>query len=147
MDLVLRSWAPIRPGSNGLTPREKVVLTGEILATYAAALRRLRGADVRMMAGWARDCPVRQETPPEAEARRTAVRLGRIVGRVLTVLPTDSRCLVKALVLARLLSRRGVEHVIVIGVRPGAEFEAHAWVECAARPVLPAGDYERLLEL
>jgi hypothetical protein len=83
--------------------------------------------------------------PSDAEA----LRLGRAVSRTLSVLPTDSRCLVKSLVLTSLLTRRGASSSVVIGVRPGGEFEAHAWVEQAGAPLLPTGNgkFERLLEL
>jgi hypothetical protein len=77
------------------------------------------------------------------------VRLGRIVGRTLGVLPADSRCLVRSLVLTGLLASRGIRSTLVIGVKSEPDFEAHAWVECVGMPLLPAGDetYERLVEL
>jgi hypothetical protein len=76
-------------------------------------------------------------------------RLSRAVRRTLTVLPGDSRCLVSSLVLVALLARRGVETTLVIGVRPGAEFGAHAWVEVGGVPVMPAdeGEFARLVAL
>ena len=54
-----------------------------------------------------------------------------------------------ALVVTRLLARRGVPSVFVLGVSPGPGFAAHAWVECDGRPILAAGDssFGRLLEL
>jgi len=73
-------------------------------------------------------------------------RLGHAVIRTLSVLPTDSRCLMRSLVLTRLLARRGIESTLVIGVAAGPEFLAHAWVECRGVPLLPAGDgFARLL--
>jgi hypothetical protein len=144
---MLRSPAPVQPGPHALTLNEKLALGGEILLAYAPALHRMRTSDVRTMAEWARDCRAWHAPLPADDVRRTAIRLGRIVQRVLAVLPTDSRCLVTSLVLARLLARRRVDHALVIGVRPGQTFGAHAWVEHAGRPVLPAGGFERLLEL
>jgi hypothetical protein len=144
---VLRSLPPVQPGPGALTLIEKLTLGGEILVAYAPALRRIRRSDVRGMTAWARDCRASPASPPADDARRTAIRLGRIVRRVLALLPTDSRCLVTSLVLARLLTRRSVDHALVIGVLPGQSFGAHAWVEHAGRPVLPAGRFERLLEL
>lgn len=78
-----------------------------------------------------------------------ALRLGNAVDRTLSVLPTDSRCLVQSLVLTRLLSARGVPSTLVIGAHSTAQFEAHAWVEYQGRPVLPPGEFlnSRLLEL
>ena len=63
----------------------------------------------------------------------TAARLGYAVARTLRTLPTDSRCLVQALVLYRLLSERGIHSTLVIGARSQPEFAAHAWVEHAGR--------------
>lgn len=46
------------------------------------------------------------------------------------------RCLTRSLVLWRLLARRGIPSELHIGVRKEAsELLAHAWVECAGRPV------------
>jgi hypothetical protein len=81
-------------------------------------------------------------------------RLGRshlsnAVERVLSKLPTDSRCLVRSLVLLWLLERRGTTGTLVIGVSPKPEFEAHAWVEHEGRPLLPSGEgqYARMVEI
>lgn len=74
--------------------------------------------------------------------------LGRAVQRTLGPLPLDSRCLIRSLVLVRVLSRRGVEAPLVIGVAGKPQFAAHAWVELGGVPLLPSGTaYERLTEL
>ena len=77
------------------------------------------------------------------------IRLGRGVMRTLRVVPTDSRCLMRSLVLLKLLTRRGIDGQLVIGVRSGPPFEAHAWIETGGLPLLPDGGdrYERFLEL
>ena len=79
----------------------------------------------------------------------SGVRLGRAVIRSLRLLPTDSRCLMRSLVLTGLLARRGVSSSLIIGVRSDPEFAAHAWVELAGQPLLPPGDTSlgRLTEL
>lgn len=79
----------------------------------------------------------------------TAFRLARAVDRTLALLPGDTRCLTRSLVLSSLLSRRGTKGAIVIGVRPGESFGAHAWVELDGRPLQPPGGttYPRLVEL
>jgi hypothetical protein len=79
----------------------------------------------------------------------TAFRLARAVDRTLALLPGDTRCLTRSLVLSSLLSRRGTTGSIVIGVRPGESFGAHAWVELDGRPLQPPGGttYPRLVEL
>ena len=74
-------------------------------------------------------------------------RLGHATIRVLRVLPTDGRCLMRSLVLTGLLARRGLPTSLVIGVDPGPDFAAHAWVEYDGVALLQAGDYHRLLEL
>ncbi len=128
--------------------RAKVRLGAEILAAYATVRRQMGReqlpevlAEVRTGADAGGDDP----------ARRLAgsVRLGRAVRRVLGSLPADSTCLIESIVLVTLLERRGVETSLVIGVEPGDDFRAHAWVELMGEPLLPAsqGVYERLTEL
>lgn len=77
--------------------------------------------------------------------RRLAGTISKSIGR----LPADSRCLVRSLVLTRLLARRGVATTLVIGVHPGSDFAAHAWVEHRGDPLLWTGEprYQRLTEL
>jgi hypothetical protein len=84
---------------------------------------------------------------PSLVEHDVARRLGRAVGKTLRLLPTDSRCLIRSLVLTRLLARRAIPNTIVIGVRKAPDFQAHAWVEHEGRPILPAGEYTRLTEL
>lgn len=81
--------------------------------------------------------------------RLTRVQLGGAVTRVLSLLPTDSRCLVRSLVLLALLERRGVGSTLVIGVGVEPEFVAHAWIECDGEALLPSGGgtYARLTEI
>lgn len=76
-------------------------------------------------------------------------RLGRAVVRTLRLLPTDSRCLMRSLVLTRILARRGVDSALVIGVAVEPEFAAHAWVERGDVPLLPTNGsgYARLVRL
>jgi hypothetical protein len=87
--------------------------------------------------------------PGELTQQRAGFRLGEIVGRTLGVLPADSRCLVRSLVLTALLARRGIASSLVIGVRAGPDFAAHAWVETDGRPLLQPAEwmYSRLVEL
>ena len=78
-----------------------------------------------------------------------ARRLGDAVMRTLALLPGDTRCLVRSLVLTRLLARRGIPAKLVIGARTAPSFLAHAWVEYDHSPVLPPGDgsFGRLTEI
>jgi len=53
--------------------------------------------------------------------------------------PVADSCLRRSLVLRRLLSRRGIETVLHLGVaRNGEDLDAHAWLEWAGRPVTGA---------
>jgi hypothetical protein len=130
--------------------REKVRLAMEIVLAYVKArwylwrrplpdvVARLRRVEPRI--------PVRDPLLGDQ-----GVRLGRAVTRTLRPLPTDSRCLVRSLVLLRLLARRGVSAAVVIAARPAQtdQFGAHAWVEVGGTPVLPpaGSDYGRLVTL
>lgn len=82
--------------------------------------------------------------PGSLEARLVAVRLGGAVRQTLSILPTDSRCLVQSLVLSRLLSARAIPSTLVIGARSEPEFVAHAWVEHDGQPVLPPRGFGEL---
>jgi Transglutaminase-like superfamily len=75
--------------------------------------------------------------------------LGRAVMRVLGLMPADSRCLMRSLVLVGMLARRGVYSTVVIGVQADPRFAAHAWVEVDGRPVLPTNEstFQRLVEI
>jgi len=126
----------------------KIVLALEVLAAYMQVrlwLRRkgLDAAVTRARAG----STIRRQAPVEA-ARVQALRLAYAVVRTLRVLPADSRCLMRSLVLTRLLGQRKIASTFVIGVQSGGTFAAHAWVEHRGEPVLPTDDtYGRLLEL
>jgi hypothetical protein len=126
--------------------RAKLALAGEILWTYARARWLLRREALEAVI----ERLPRQGPAPALsshDAFRVGLRLGYVVGRTLGRLPTDSRCLVRAVVLAAMLSRRGIEHSLVIGVRSKPEFGAHAWVEHNGLPLLPDEAYARLVEL
>ena len=64
--------------------------------------------------------------------------------RTLEHVPLDSRCLMRSLVLLRVLAARGVDGSLVIAVRPEASerLDAHAWVEVAGEPLLRPGGAE-----
>jgi hypothetical protein len=114
----------------------------EIVATYAQVRYRMFRGDVTEVVASLRSEAVDVHDP--YEAYRIGRRLGRPVRRTLDPLPWDSRCLMRSLVLLRMLARRGVVCRLVIGVRPGETFEAHAWVEHDGHPLLPTLGYERL---
>ncbi|MFL5845918.1 MAG: lasso peptide biosynthesis B2 protein [Solirubrobacteraceae bacterium] len=115
-------------------------LLAEVLGVYARAwiLLRRRPLPEALTA--------LRAVPGDAQAQDPR-RLARAVTRTLRALPTDSRCLVESATLVGLLARRGVDSALVLGVRPGEDFAAHAWVEIGGRTLLPAKDFERLAEM
>ncbi len=131
-----------------LTHAERIRLAAEIVATYVQARRALRRAPIASVVA-----SLRSDSPfaiaPGADTLEEARHLGRAVTRTLTLLPGDTRCLVRSLVLTRLLARRGIQAKLVIGARAAPDFLAHAWVEHAGDPVLDPGDgsFGRLVEL
>ncbi len=136
-------------------------LAAEIVAAYLQARRELRRAPIESALAALRaegSLPALTQGPQAlaevhrlTEVRRLAEarRLGWAVARTLKLMPGDTRCLARSLVLTRLLARRGIPAKLVIGARATPDFLAHAWVECDGQPVLSAGDgsFARLVEL
>lgn len=144
MSSLVAAPADARP----LARREKLALAAEILVAYTRARWWMRRRDLPGALRALR-APAHGVAAPPADGTPTGRRLGRAVVTVLAALPTDSRCLVRSLVLTNLLARRGIESRLVLGVRPGESFAAHAWVEHDSTPLLDPGDFEsrRLAEL
>ena len=117
----------------------------EIVGTYAEVRWLFLRGDVRDVVAALRRDAVDVQAPDQAY--RIGRRLAQPVRRTLDPLPWDSRCLMRSLVLLRMLARRGVVCALVIGVRPRERFEAHAWVEHEGRPLLPTLGYEQLTVL
>ncbi len=140
--------APVHvPPAAALGPVTRLRLVVEILGAYPRLWRLVRSNDLVAMVAQARLArPGRARVRPE-ESERVALRLGACVERVLAPLPTDSRCLITSLVVLRMLARRSIEARVVIGARTDSGFAAHAWVEHGARPILPVGQFTRLVEL
>ena len=137
--------APRAQGPPPLSGVAKFALVAEILRTYATVRWRMRESDVRAMVDGLRGASPVERHRDRPQARR----LARAVSRTLRLLPTDSRCLARALVLDALLARRSLESVVVIAARAEPEFAAHAWVEHDGIAVLPPGSagYQRLIDL
>jgi hypothetical protein len=124
---------------------EKAALTGEIVVSYLHVRWLMRRGDFRSALERVRRPPARRSGGGTAFANR----LGAIVEGRLGHLPGDTRCLMRSLVLLRLLARRGYKGTLVIGVEPDPAFLAHAWVELDGRSLLRpmhASD-SRLVEL
>lgn len=145
MQELAQATTRVRPGSDAWSVRVKAQLALEIFVAYVfvrVSLLRLSFRDALTAARENRHGEVCELSIP------TAQRLGRAVQRILGLLPFDSRCLIRSLVLVRLLSLRGVDASLVIGVAAKPQFAAHAWVELEGVPLLPSGTvYERLTEL
>ena len=124
---------------------EKARLALEIVSDYARVRWLMAHADLPTAVE-----TLRGQTPLTTDPRRQAVgkRLGRAVEKSLHVLPFDSRCLVRSLVLTSLLARRGISSTLVLGVDVRSGFAAHAWIESGGTALLaPLDDANRLAEL
>lgn len=144
-----RSAAVRRLPPSPLSTVARARLVAEIVAAYVQARRELRRAPIESVVATLRS---ESSLPPPAQepiALADARRLGWIVARALVLMPGDTRCLARSLVLTRLLARRGISAKLVIGARAAPDFLAHAWVECEGRAVLSPGDgsFSRLVEL
>jgi hypothetical protein len=141
----LASWLGRRP-----VVAERARLAVEILTTYChvrwwlarvgfpevVAAARAVGADVVLV------------ERAEADLTAVSIRLGAIVQTALRRIPFDTRCLVRSLVLTRLLARRGIQATFVLGVRANPEFAAHAWLERDGVALLPTtSEFERLTQV
>ena len=151
------SSQPIRVGSpyhelvKPISVRTKIALVAEVLLAYCRVRWLLWRKDVRTVV-----VQLRGSGPRTTDPHRQAVgaRLGFAVCRTLRLLPFDGRCLVRSLVLTSMLARRGIDSVLIIGVKVQPDFSAHAWVESGGRPLLPPLGYSgesahssRLVEL
>jgi Transglutaminase-like superfamily len=139
-----------------LSHAQRLRLAAEVLVAYAQSRRALRRAPIAsVVASLRREASPDPDPDPDAHPApatgtlEEARRLGRAVTRTLRLVPGDTRCLVRSLVLTRLLARRHIQAKLVIGARATPDFLAHAWVEHAGVPVLSAGDgaFARLVEL
>jgi hypothetical protein len=136
---------PDRPLSGGT----KVWLIAEILAAYARVRWSLWRSDLPGTVSGLRGIAASNGAFTAADERRLGVRLAKAVVRTLSVLPTDSRCLMRSLVLTRLLAHRGIHSTLVLGVRGDGDFAAHAWVEHDMVALLAPGgsEFKRLVEI
>ena len=128
---------------------QRLRTASEVYATYCRVRWWLFRLTFPAAVAAARDvAPVGPGTVTAEQQTAAGIRLGRVVERTLRRVPFDSRCLVKALVLTRMLSRRGIDSSLVIGVRGPSEFVAHAWLERDGIALLEtAPEFRRLSEL
>lgn len=136
--------------NGALGPAGKLRLGAEVARTYVRIRRHVGDRDLRNVLSAVRDAPLASAPQPPADTTPVAARLARATRRTLRLLPGDTRCLSQSLVLSALLARRGVASRLVIGVAPGEQFGAHAWVELPdGRALLPRfeDEFERLVDL
>lgn len=137
--------APVRPvAGSALRRRDRLRLAAEILSTYALVRWWLmRSGLLQTLSAARRGAGDGAPVPVES-----ALRLGRAVQRTLGHLPFDSRCLIRSLVLTRMLARRGLTSTVVFAAKSRPTFEAHAWVEHCGVALLPTGSgFHRLTEM
>jgi len=130
--------------------RERVRLAVEILAAYRVVRRSLRSDRLPEVVAMLRESPAQHAPRPLADPVADGERLGHAVTRTLRLVPARTLCLVRSLVLLRLLASRGVVGELVISALPaqGSTLDAHAWVELDGQPLLaPGPDGARLLVL
>jgi hypothetical protein len=140
----------VLPVDAQLRPHQRVWLGIEILVLYVLVRWWMWRLGLTGTVARLRALPGAPGHPPERqEALRFGWRYAAAVIRFLRGVPTDTRCLMRSLVLVGLLARRGAHGELVIGVRTGEEFGAHAWVEYDGEPLLEPGESGsgRLLEL
>jgi Transglutaminase-like superfamily len=132
-----------------LSPVARARLAVEIVRAYLQARRELRRAPIESAVTALRSDGSLPALTEGHYALTEARRLGWAVARTLKLMPGDTRCLARSLVLTRLLARRGIPAKLVIGARADPDFLAHAWVEYDGQPVLSPGDgsFARLVEL
>lgn len=132
-----------------LSLRTKVQLAVEIVVTYGQVRWWLWRTPLPETVSALRARRRERPGPVGRREQLIGIRLGWIVARTVGLLPADSRCLVRSLVLTSLLARRGIDSSLVIGVKPQPDFAAHAWVETGGVPLLPAREttFSRLVEI
>lgn len=118
-----------------LSVRAKLRLAAEIVVVYCRVRWAMNREELEALVARLRAARTEAGSLP----RHGRFQLAGAVGKLLSVLPTDSRCLIRSLVLLALLERRGVASTLVIGVQAEPEFSAHAWIECEGEALLPSG--------
>jgi len=114
-----------------LSAPDKLRLALRVWRTYLRVRLGLRRADLPTAVSQLAMTPSKVRRYPPG-------RLSRAVDRALAPLPGDPTCLVRSLVLFRLLREQGDEAEIVIGLpEHPVTHAAHAWVELAGRDVGP----------
>jgi hypothetical protein len=107
----------------------RLPLAAEAAITLTIASLRLRWraqSETTALLGSAQ--PAGPPAASRADASREAIRIGRAVERVATVLPWHPVCLPRAVAVTSMLRRRRIDCRAHLGVRGERPPEAHAWV-------------------
>lgn len=107
----------------------RLPLAVEAAITLTVASVRLRWRPQSETSGLLGDArPPSPASAPAAGASSEAIRIGRAVERMATVLPWHPVCLPRAVAATSMLRRRRIECRAHLGVRGEKPPEAHAWV-------------------
>jgi hypothetical protein len=123
----------VRRQTDRLALPEKLILLGRLWISFAAVHAALRRYPLA-------EAVIRLGTPsPRAPNYHEPMRLSRAVGRGLRIGRWQPRCLIRSLVLYRLLRAQGDPAELVIGFPDRAlTVDAHAWIELLGRDVGPS---------
>jgi hypothetical protein len=132
-----------------LGPMRRALLGGEILRAYVVARWLLLRRPLPDALAALRAPGARRAAGDDGDRVALGRHLAWATVRTIDPLPLDSRCLMRSLVLTRLLARRALTSTFVLSAAPGPRFEAHAWVELDGEPLLrPAGaQHQQLVRL
>jgi hypothetical protein len=88
--------------------------------------------------------PMNEETPYIEETDGTLRRVALAMRTVSRHTPWNSNCLAQALAGKVILSRRGLQSTLYLGVaKDGERMEAHAWLRCGSAIVTGAAGKDR----
>jgi hypothetical protein len=147
---------PLSPGAGRWNSRPlpfsaRASLAIEVLVAYVAVRWSVSRTELPSVVGALRSCQGPEGDQSDGASvlhHQLSLRLGYIVEALLRRAPGDGPCLVRSLVLTRLLARRQIPARLVIGVQSEPSFSAHAWVEHRGQPLLPTDiAHQRLVEL
>lgn len=125
----------------GLAGPDRRLIQEALVQVMRAQFEVWFGRFNRMQTSFGARCAVDLTLDPdgqETEAQKVATQ----VQRVARTLPWDVRCLVRAAAVKRMLGKRGISAVLVIGVAPSlpkAGTNAHAWITKSGRVLIGGG--------
>jgi hypothetical protein len=126
-----------------LPPEERRLFLAAWLALTAAPAA-IALVSFRRLRAWAERAPERPGIAPRPSPERAAA-LVEAAARYHLV---RASCLARALVLCRLLRRRGhPARLVLAGARFAGRFEAHAWIDCAGTPLTSEAQIRRFTPL